>query len=112
MTDKESQELVKGTVGEHLKGNGCITRSVNHVVDDIRSIPSVKPLDNQLQWIPVSERLPKEEGYYLVTLDCRIDGVSVTFLWFHGNNTGWESCAYSVIAWMPLPPSYQGEENG
>lgn len=47
MTDKESQELVKGTVGEHLKGNGCITRSVNHVVDDIRSIPSVKPLDNQ-----------------------------------------------------------------
>lgn len=96
----------------YMDNNGFITRSVNHVVDDIRSIPSVKPLDNQLQWIPVSERLPKEEGYYLVTLDCRIDGVSVTFLWFHGNNTGWESCAYSVIAWMPLPPSYQGEENG
>lgn len=57
----------------YMDNNGCITRSVNHVVDDIRSIPSVKPLENQPQWIPVSERLPKAFEFVNCTCHSLID---------------------------------------
>lgn len=57
----------------YMDNNGCITRSVNHVIDDIRSIPSVKPLENQPQWIPVSERLPKAFEFVNCTCHSLID---------------------------------------
>lgn len=57
----------------YMDNNGCITRSVNHVIDDIRSIPSVKPLENQPQWIPVSEKLPKAFEFVNCTCHSLID---------------------------------------
>lgn len=95
-----------------MDNNGCITRSVNHVIDDIRSIPSVKPLENQPQWIPVSERLPETDEDILIT-----DGVAVYIGWINATSRQWranseDNCFINnVTAWMPLPPSYQGEEN-
>lgn len=93
----------------YMDNNGCITRSVNHVIDDIRSIPSVKPLENQPQWIPVSERLPETDEDVLIT-----DGVTVYIGWINATNRQWRANCFinNVTAWMPLPPSYQGEENG
>lgn len=72
------------------------------------------------RWIPVSERLPKEDSRCLVTYP--IDG---DFLWvetmYYGNIDGDKKCFYcsddewgdveydDVIAWTPLPEPYNGE---
>ena len=54
----------------------------------------------QTRWIPVSERLPEEEGLYLVYTEeqpyvCPFDGRE-----WHIDE---------VIAWMPLPEPYKTE---
>lgn len=68
-------------------------------------------------WIPVSERLPDIGDTYLVTVmvgkEIRTDvadsfGSYIDGFWDTFND--WiedEEC--HVIAWMPLPPAYQGE---
>lgn len=52
-------------------------------------------------WISCSDRLPEEDGYYLVSED---DG-NIEVEWY--DNTGWGYCG--VIAWMPLPQPYRAE---
>lgn len=64
------------------------------------------------EWIPCSERLPKEIGTYLVTLDYKEHGKSVTTIWYHGKQIGWDLLvADVVIAWMPLPEPWKGAQN-
>lgn len=69
------------------------------------------------QWIPVTER-PDKSGDYLATL---IDGAEKWVEIIYWNETfggSWQavigdeeyySTIGNVIAWMPLPPVYQGE---
>ena len=52
-------------------------------------------------WIPVSERLPEEDGGYLVTVK---RGYVTTALWV-GNAENWKE----VTAWMPLTKPYKSE---
>lgn len=71
------------------------------------------------KWIPVKERLPKEDGFVLVT----VNGIynHITFsdaielgelcsdgTWFIAGYPDWNNP--NVIAWMPLPRPYQEEE--
>ncbi|MBO7732910.1 MAG: hypothetical protein J6S67_10165 [Methanobrevibacter sp.] len=64
------------------------------------------PKGQEPRWIPVSERLPKNRGFYLVsTTDC------ITIMEFI---SGWISqniglCNGYVKAWMPLPQPYKAE---
>ena len=55
------------------------------------------------RWIPCSERLPKKDGYYLTTTCYR--QVYEDF-WSEDHFDRTEA----VIAWMPLPEPYKGEE--
>ena len=90
-------------------------------IEDIEELPSAHPESN---WIPVSERFPKNEDYVLV---CYEDGHIRTAYYYIDTNfypsefedcceTGWYNYnkdfmyRQDVIAWMPLPLSYQGEE--
>lgn len=69
-----------------------------------RAVLTVIP--QEPKWIPVSERLPKNRGFYLVsTTDC------ITIMEFI---SGWISqniglCNGYVKAWMPLPQPYKAE---
>lgn len=54
------------------------------------------------RWIPVSEKLPEENGGYLVTVK---RGYVTTALWV-GNAENWKE----VTAWMPLPEPYKGRD--
>lgn len=81
----------------------------NAVLDSIDSQPTVN------QWIPVTERLPEQDGYYL----CCIDGdVRIVFFDRFENAFGYdrtvfdpeilgfmesEFTAYNVTHWMPMP---------
>lgn len=66
-------------------------------------------LDAKPQWIPVTERLPEDGGYYIVTENISEDGdkrVGFTWYSFHG----WE-WGTKPIAWMPLPEPWKEGEN-
>lgn len=97
------------------------------------AITALSNSENPNRWIPVTERLP-EDGRYLVTIGDAIDRPMVAIRCFNKDLSmvddyefedkkgisGWTEydseygwyIDYKVIAWMPLPQSYQGEENG
>ena len=104
----------------------------------LHSLPSVKPqtvtdfadkckecgkiLNEKYQqkWIPVSERLPEEDGEYFVSVRYKyVKGYeSVCTEYGEWNDGSWiydpEYCgeAEGIIAWMPLPEPYKEGSNG
>lgn len=72
-------------------------------IQRILDIPSAEP---ERKWIPVSEALPEEKQNVLITT---IDGerkvsmlTDFTYWWNIGRG--------KVLAWMPLPEPWRGEE--
>ena len=63
---------------------------------------AIKALEQEPKWIPVSERLPEENGYYLTTT-----------MYHRVYCDYWEEERFNrtevVIAWMPLPEPYKAE---
>ena len=77
-----------------------------------------KPLPNSM-WIPVSERLPEENGQYLITVkykhinDNYEDIYAEHGEWMDGK---WDMFCFghcgqveTILAWMPLPQPYKAE---
>ena len=67
-----------------------------------------QPTAQPMQWIPCSERMPEDGGLYLVS-NKRDTWVSLY------DDGEWRSVSFSillegVVAWMPLPEPYKGEE--
>ena len=62
-------------------------------------------------WIPCSERLPSEDGFYIATCDGEICGEDQPFTGFaEFENRKWvddEDDYQCVLAWMPLPKPYR-----
>lgn len=67
----------------------------------IETLPSVTP--QQTRWIPVSERLPEREGWYLISLGEKTYGGADVDMYCKG----WVKYGTHVIAWMPLPEPYK-----
>ena len=69
------------------------------------AIEALRSSEKPNKWIPVSERLPEETGYYLTTT--MYHKVFCDF---------WEEDHFyrteEVIAWMPLPEPYKAESEG
>lgn len=66
---------------------------------------------NQPQWIPCSERLPKEHGWYLVQYSKELlGGLIIEVVGY--DERGFLGSLSDVIAWMPLPKPYQEKNNG
>ena len=55
-------------------------------------------------WIPVSERMPEESGYYITSNE--YGGVNEDF-YHDGHFWNADKNAYEVTAWMPKPSPYQ-----
>lgn len=104
-------------------------------MSDIVERAIIEELDNtpiaQPQWIPCSERLPEEEGMYIVCFDrkqLRKNEYQIeTSYWLDGKwqygmleRYEYKMAEYviepveylTVIAWMPLPEPYGGESDG
>ena len=73
---------------------------------------------NDLKWIPVTERLPKKESKsYWVCTDtkhqCKCRWTNNIYGIGESNDWGWKIFDIpqytKVVAWMPLPSSYQGK---
>ena len=86
---------------------GLICGSVNGLIKRLNALPTIQP---EPQLIPVSERLPEESGYYIVTAH---DGTSyrTTFVKYQKKYKSWDFTGarsyWRVIAWMPLPEPYK-----
>ena len=100
----------------------------HHYEDIMRRVEAFEKAVNALQkykeWIPVSERLPKDSQFVLMTIRRmgehynREPFISVGYISW--NQTAWW-CAHDgdckshdviVDAWMPLPEPYKAESEG
>lgn len=68
------------------------------------SRPSRK--ERVMKWIPCSERLPEENGHYLVTARWQGELIVASDDYFSYGWDDWDD----VIAWMPLPKPYEAEQ--
>ena len=93
-----------GHIATMPDGDKCIRRSA--VKYTLSMLPPAQP---EQRWIPVSEKLPEESGYYTVTAH---DGVGhrTTFVKYQKKAKSWDLTGarsyWRVIAWMPLPEPY------
>lgn len=93
--------------------DGNYKQALEMLLTKIEKAPPVIP---KSAWIPVTERLPEYQGAYLVTVKdelhegllhamvCNYIPTNVVFRWSRLDIHG------PVVAWMPLPKSYESEE--
>lgn len=102
------------------------TNGLTDAYNLICQLPSAQP---EQKWIPCSERLPEEDGLYLVTsrekataeeFGFDLDDVEVRKMRF--NEDGWRIPKHipewingvvhtTVLAWMPLPEPYKEDDH-
>lgn len=109
--------ITKEYLTEHIKAcwiNGR-PKHAPELHEVLSWIDEVPPVDVQpVRWIPWdSGSFPDDSGTYIVTA---YDGAKerVTFAKFQKRLKRWELTGarayWRVLAWMPLPPSYKGDE--
>lgn len=79
-------------------------------------IKAIKALEQDSKWIPVSEKLPDKEGYYL----CSVRYMYPPYNFFEPEKVKYMDDVtiqkfdgefnIEVKAWMPLPPCYKPQE--
>jgi hypothetical protein len=84
-------------------------RKCRFVVDGIEKIKGLPPVEPH--WIPCSERLPKDEGFYLVTLGYKHGAeTNIRFFKIENEEGYWSKWGNeNITAWMPMPAPWKGE---
>ena len=91
------------TIDEAIKD---IKDNIKPVVGGISLDMAIEALEKQ-RWIPCSERLPEENGYYLATIEIGLKIVDVVYF---NTTSGFDFfMADMITAWMPLPEPYRKE---
>lgn len=59
-------------------------------------------------WIPVNERLPDRDGFYLVSINIPtdIEEIKVSKAWFGEKSNAFSEYGKAIIAWRPLPEPF------
>lgn len=95
-----------------------------YFANQVRLAPTIVPAQ---QWIPVSEGLPDEKDagilkklgtnkrseYVLATVEVKGERMTVTACTYDGEwdwNMKYAFPDYKIVAWMPLPEPWKGEE--
>ena len=106
MTDREKMiALIQAAV------NGCSTYWAGLIADYLLANGVTFATDNHVggKWIPVTERLPEEGGYYMVAHQ-RSGCVAERFYYRDCPDLFVEVTGDPVTHWMPLPkPPKEGE---
>lgn len=116
MSDLISRQAAIDAIGELCS---CTLDEEARWREIIGSIPSAQ------RWIPVSERLPEEEDMYKCPQNryiCQMNNAGVFLVLARLRHLGSPMAAFwdwygkrvpdkDVVAWMPLPEAYKGEES-
>ena len=126
---KNNLQSFEEMISEHGKGVAHGTRIALGLV---KEQPTISPESLRPQWIPVAERLPDNEGDFIVTANDSITGLFVVkgycykgtdgkmrFLnqidgnLYHNHDGELKFHTRNITAWMPLPEPYTsaGEED-
>lgn len=120
--DKAAIEMVQTDMGSDLISRQAaldgfceMASDMDHLctIDDYTSYIESLPAQSEQRWIPVSERLPEESGRYIVSV---LDGIDrrTTVAPYQTRCKAWTMTGrmayWKVIAWMPLPEPYKGEQ--
>lgn len=93
------------------KNDPCVIDAmIDWAIRTVKRQPFVTP--QQTRWIPCNERLPEENGNYLVTVESNDGTASIKFQTVDHYGPDWlhEEKKRKVIAWMPLPQPYKAEK--
>lgn len=109
---EEIKGVFEQNIVKELNGDGTVDKySLDpwHIWHDIEEVIR-KHIDDD--WIPVNERLPEENGFYIATMDGEIVGQKESFVGLAEFENGkWvddEGDYKCVIAWRTLPEPYKG----
>lgn len=106
MTNEETIEVLDDMkIKIDIPKSAITQRNRNEALDK-----AIKAIE-QTSWIPCSERLPEENGNYLVTVEANDGTASIKFQMVDHYGPKWlhEGKHEKVIAWMPLPEPYKTE---
>lgn len=67
---------------------------------------------SDMKWIPVTEKLPEKNGFYLVTVKSRWlnEGTIEVAIAHRSKKNTWDMPG-KIFAWMPLPEPYKEEQD-
>lgn len=107
----EEIEELRGQVGsECTSEDHYMKKSWEYCLDLVGKIIRKHMNDG---WIPVEERLPEADGFYMATMDGEIVGQEESFVGLaEFENSLWvdDDMDYKcIIAWRPLPEPYRPE---
>lgn len=100
---------------EVFDDNPYIRKELDKVYDQLNGLQSVEP---ERKWIPCSERLPEEIGFYLVKVCAEYRPVRIYAFypldmdkerkyWINDSDSHSHVFNHFVEAWMPLPSPYK-----
>lgn len=115
---KDRLKQYKDEYSKYGKYDGLYVADVLEMLEQLQG--DLEQDEKENGWIPVSERLPEEDGRYLVTFK---SGIKIRMVGYgsckrtvlgYPIGHGWyslEEAQYyaedSIIAWMPLPEPYE-----
>ncbi|MBR2556223.1 MAG: DUF551 domain-containing protein [Aeriscardovia sp.] len=102
-------DVIKAVHDEMYDEHTDKTGSLRLVMNFIGDMPSVNTVP---QWIPCSERLPKDAEEYLITIKPRHGDTFVKkTMYFPDDELWWDISPFeTVTAWMPVPKPYEVEK--
>jgi hypothetical protein len=86
-------------------------RTLNKIPYHVYSalIDGIDTLEEEPRWIPVSERLPRKDGDYLVTVRNKEYGFQYIDITTYEHSEWGYKDEWQVIAWMNAPSEYKAE---
>ena len=113
MSDLISRQAAIDALGDEPEvwsGNDEYAQGLNNQwhydVNALKAVPSAQP---EQRWIPVTERLPKNRVYVLVTYRYEYGLIDHGITWYGVAEKKWNT-SREVIAWKPLPEPWKGEQ--
>lgn len=106
---ENEQEIVRSVFDAYIREAKAIStkkdRPTFDMLEEVKNT-TIKALEKHTQrWISVSERLPENEGLYLVSVKNDNQRQYSKTCWF-SKSRSWFA-RQDVIAWMPLPKPYE-----
>lgn len=99
----------------------CVQLENYHFKTVEQIIANGTPLPKGMEWIPIDANVPTNgqrvlvcfnDGFILIGAYINYADDGKEPYWVFDGEEDFNLEDAQVIAWMPLPPSYQGEENG